>query len=297
MKLLTVITTTYNRAYCLHQVYESLCRQTSNEFIWMVIDDGSTDHTKELVENWIAEKKIEIEYYFKENGGMHTARNLAYEKVHTELNVIIDSDDWMTDDGVELILSFWEEKKREVYAGIVSYDISPEGKIIGTPLPDGIESATYTELVDKYHVKGDKKLIYRSELTRKYPYPEFEGEKFFPASYKFRLIDLDHRLLLMRKPTCVVNYGEDSMSVASNKMKQYITCCKSFAFSRNEMIRISKSPRFILKEMIHYIAESKIAENPIIRGSSRPFVAILCYPLGMAYYYYLLRRTGRASYD
>ena len=60
MKTLTVITTTYNRAYCLHQVYESLLRQTSNDFLWLIIDDGSTDNTNELVDTWINENKVEI---------------------------------------------------------------------------------------------------------------------------------------------------------------------------------------------------------------------------------------------
>ena len=93
LKTLTVITTTYNRAYCLEQLYQSLISQQNNDFIWLVIDDGSTDNTKELIDKWQHEGLVEIEYYYKQNGGMHTARNLAYEKVHTELNTIIDSDE------------------------------------------------------------------------------------------------------------------------------------------------------------------------------------------------------------
>ena len=117
-RTLTVITTTYNRDYCLHQVYESLLRQTCDDFIWLIVDDGSTDNTKEIVQGWQAENKIEIEYYYKPNGGMHTARNLSYEKVHTELNVIIDSDDWMTDNGVELIVECWKKYGSDKYYGI-----------------------------------------------------------------------------------------------------------------------------------------------------------------------------------
>lgn len=297
MKTLTVITTTYNRAYCLHQVYESLCRQTSDDFIWLVVDDGSSDNTKELVDNWILQNTIKIEYYYKPNGGMHTARNYAYEKVYTELNVIIDSDDWMTDNAVELIIDFWGKYKDEKYAGVVTNNISPQGKMIGSALPQGISSCTITDLFGKYRVKGDKKLIYRSELTRKYPYPEFEGEKFFPASYKFKLLDKDYTMLLMNEYTCVVDYNEDSMSNESSKIKQYRSCCKGFSFWRNEMMRISKSPKYIIQQMIHYIAERQFDKKSAIEECSKPIYAILCYPVGILYYRHLIRKLRKIDYD
>ncbi len=291
MKTLTVITTTYNRAYCLCQVYESLLRQTSKDFIWLVMDDGSSDDTRQLIEGYIGEDRMEIEYYYKENGGMHTARNAAYEKVHTELNVIIDSDDWMTDDAVEKIVTFWAANKAEQYSGIISNNISKEGKLIGTPLPQGVKACTQTELTDKYGVRGDKKLIFRSELTRRYPYPEFPGEKFYPASYKFRLLDLEYSMLLMDEYTCVVDYNPDSMTF--HKFAQYKSNAKGFAHFRNEMIRISKSPKYIVKNMVHYIAESKMAGNKhYIRESTKPVCAALCFPAGIGYYYYL-QNTSR----
>ena len=98
MATLTVFTPTYNRAYILQRCYESLVRQTSKDFIWLIIDDGSTDNTKSLVDQWIKEKnEFEIKYVYKENGGMHTGHNKAYELIDTELKVCIDSDDFMPD--------------------------------------------------------------------------------------------------------------------------------------------------------------------------------------------------------
>ncbi len=255
------------------------------------MDDGSSDNTRELIDGYIQAGLVEIEYYYKENGGMHTARNAAYARVHTELNVIIDSDDWMTDDAVERIVSFWNENKDEKHSGIISNNISKEGKLIGTPLPQGVKTCTQTELTDKYQVRGDKKLIFRSELTRRYPYPEFPGEKFYPASYKFRLLDLEYSMLLMDAYTCVVDYNEDSMTF--HKFAQYKNNAKGFSHFRNEMIRISKSPKYIIKNMIHYIAESKMAGNKrYVLGSAKPLWAALCYPVGLMYYYYL-QKTDR----
>ena len=88
MESITVFTPTYNRAGLLGRCYESMKRQTNKDFIWMIIDDGSIDNTKEVVENWIKnEKTFKIQYYYKENGGLHTAYNEAIEHIETELCV------------------------------------------------------------------------------------------------------------------------------------------------------------------------------------------------------------------
>ena len=94
--MLTIFTPAYNRAYTLHKCYESLKRQTSKEFKWLILDDGSTDNTKELVEKWLKEDNIfDIRYIYQKNQGMHGAHNTAYENIDTELNVCMDSDDYM----------------------------------------------------------------------------------------------------------------------------------------------------------------------------------------------------------
>jgi glycosyltransferase involved in cell wall biosynthesis len=252
------------------------------------MDDGSTDHTDELVSQWISEGEVDIQYYYKPNGGMHTARNAAYEKVKTLLNVIIDSDDWMTDNAVELIVDFWSKNGSNQYSGIITNNISTKGEMIGSPMPANLKSCRCHDLFEKYGVKGDKKLIFRSDLTKLYPYPEFPGEKFYPASYKFRLLDQDYEMLIMHEFTCVVDYNADSMTF--HKFAQYKSCCQGFSHYRNEMIRLSNEPKYIVKQMLHYIAESKMAnKRRYIRESSKPVYAILCLPFGLAYYSYLSR--------
>ena len=113
METLTIFTPTYNRAYCLHLGYEALCRQTCKDFIWLIIDDGSSDNTADLVKSWQNEGKIKIEYHYQQNQGMHGAHNTAYRLIKTELNTCIDSDDYMPDDAVEKIVDFWREKGNE----------------------------------------------------------------------------------------------------------------------------------------------------------------------------------------
>src|SRR4051794_33246695 len=119
MATLTVFTPTYNRAYTLHKCYESLKRQNCKDFVWLIVDDGSTDNTKELVSNWIADGSVPIRYHYQDNQGMHGAHNTAYELIDTELNVCIDSDDYMADKAVEKIIFFWSKFGNNKYAGIV----------------------------------------------------------------------------------------------------------------------------------------------------------------------------------
>lgn len=105
---ITVFTPAYNRAHTLPRTYESLKKQGNKNFIWLIVDDGSTDNTKELVDKWISEEKgFTIQYIYKENGGMHTAHNIAYQNITTELNVCIDSDDCLAENAIDKILTFY----------------------------------------------------------------------------------------------------------------------------------------------------------------------------------------------
>ena len=130
-KTLTIFTPAYNRAYCLHQCYESLLRQTNRDFSWLIIDDGSSDNTKALVQTWIDENKISIQYHYQENQGMHGAHNTAYKLIATELNVCIDSDDFMPDKAVNNIINFWKNSKTDnTIAGFIGLDSYKNGNII-----------------------------------------------------------------------------------------------------------------------------------------------------------------------
>ena len=107
-KILTIFTPAFNRAYTLEKLYNSLLVQTSKDFEWLIVDDGSTDNTEELVSDWIEEGKIKIRYYYQKNSGKQVAMNLGAEKCITELFDCVDSDDYLLPDAVEAMLRFWE---------------------------------------------------------------------------------------------------------------------------------------------------------------------------------------------
>ena len=257
---LTIFTPTFNRAYCLHLCYESLKRQTVKDFIWLIIDDGSTDETKQLIEKWMLEGEIIIHYHYQENQGMHGAHNTAYELIETELNVCIDSDDYMSDEAVEKILSFWRENGNDSYAGIVGLDATRDGEIIGTRLPEQIKESTLSRLYGVHKVKGDKKIVYRSELTKKTPpYPLFKNEKYCPLSYKYILIDQIQPLLVMNEVLCHVEYLEDGSSM--NIIKQYKNNPRGFSFFRKVAMKHAPTFKDRIRESIHYVSSNLMIKN------------------------------------
>lgn len=294
MATLTVFTPTYNRAYILQRCYESLVRQTSKDFIWLIIDDGSTDNTKALVEKWIKEEnKFEIKYVYKENGGMHTGHNKAYELIDTELNVCIDSDDFMPDNSVELIVDFWSKYGSNRYSGIVSLDNDDKGNIIGTKLPN----KKSIKLCDFYDMggKGDKNLIYRTDIMRKYPpYPEFQGEKFVPLDYKYLLVDQEYDLLILNEPTCTVEYMEDGSS--RNMFRQYYKNPRGFSFMRKVHMIYDKKLINKFKNCIHYVSGSLIIKNrKFLVESPKKFMTLLAYPFGCILYLIILRKNRQGE--
>ena len=294
MATLTVFTPTYNRAYVLKQCYDSLCRQTCKDFVWLIVDDGSSDNTKEIVDEWMTnDNGFEIRYVYKQNGGMHTGHNKAYELIDTELNVCIDSDDFMPDDAVELIVNFWEENKDSSYSGIIALDVYKNGQVIGKELPN--KKSTTLSGYYQNGGQGDKKLIYRTEIINKYPpYPEFEGEKFVPLDYKYLLADQDYELLIMNKPVCVVEYMEDGSS--KNMLRQYYKNPRGFAFMRKVHMRYDRGFKRKLKTCIHYVSSSFISKNrKFIKESPKKVMTTIAIPFGFLLYLIIKHNNKQIS--
>ena len=280
MATLTVFTPAYNRAHTLPRTYESLCQQKCKDFIWLIVDDGSQDNTAELVRLWQArDNGFEIRYIYKENGGMHTAHNTAYEHIDTELNTCIDSDDKLAPDAVEKILRKWDQVKDQGYAGIIGLDADFEGKIIGKGFPEGL---TETTVVGYYAAggSGDKKLVYRTDIINQYPpYPVFEGEKYVSLAYKYRLIDQTYKMAVLDEVLCNVEYQPDGSS--GTMWKQYLKNPKGWMFWRKVQMQYPESTKRLIINCIHYCSSSIIAgDKRFVKESPRKVLTVLCVPLG-----------------
>ena len=289
-KTLTIFTPAYNRAYTLHLGYEALLRQTSKDFEWLIIDDGSTDNTRELVESWIAENKIPIRYHYQENQGMHGAHNTAYRLINTELNTCIDSDDYMPDDAVEKIIAFWRKYGSKQVAGIVGLDADFEGKLIGTPFKENNVPIRLSHFYNQGG-KGDKKYVYRSDIICNYPeYPIFQGEKYVSLGYKYELIEQDYPVLAMNEVLVNVEYRPDGSSL--NMYRQYIKNPQGFAFIRKSSMQLAPTAKRRFMEAIHYVSSSLILKNKrFLQESPRKLLTLCAIPFGIAWYLYIQYKT------
>ncbi len=279
---ITIFTPTYNRAYTLDKLYNSLMSQTNKEFIWLIIDDGSTDNTKDLVDSWIKENKIEIKYIYQDNQGMHGAHNTAYHNISTEYNTCVDSDDYMPANAVEIILINLESiHGNPSYAGLVGLDSYVNGEIVGTVIPNHLNKVKLNELYLLHGVTGDKKIVYKTSLVNEYPeYPIFKGEKFVPLDYKYLLIDQDYYLKPVNEVFCIVEYLPDGSS--RNMFRQYMKNPKGFAFSRLTRIKYAKTFKEKLKNSIHLNSSALfIGDLRWVFRSSDKMLAIFTFPLGI----------------
>lgn len=279
---LTIFTPAYNRAHTLPRTYESLLAQSCKDFIWLIVDDGSADNTAELVRSWQEKDNgFEIRYIYKENGGMHTAHNTAYENIDTELNTCIDSDDKLAPGAVEKILAKWEQVKEQGYAGIIALDADFDGRVIGRGFPEGM---TETTVIGYYAAggSGDKKLIYRTDLINQYPpYPVFEGEKYVALSYKYRLIDQSYKMAVLDEVVCNVEYQPDGST--GTMWKQYLKNPRGWMFWRKVCMQYPTTKKRLLIDCAHYVSSSIIAKDRnYVKDSPRKVLTLLCTPLGLA---------------
>lgn len=217
--MITIFTPTYNRAYILPKLFESLQNQTSKNFEWLIVDDGSNDDTKELVNDFSKKADFKITYIYQENQGKHVAINTALDKIDTPYFLTVDSDDFLKHNGLEIV-----EKKLHL--------ISSEQTIIGIASPIDILNnnifptkkisknivATTNELKFKYGFHGELTLIFKTDLAKNYKYPVFKGEKFMLESVVFDRMDLEYEFLYINSSIVNAEYRPDGLTFQGKKI-------------------------------------------------------------------------------
>ena len=319
MPLLTIFTPAYNRKHTICRTYESLLRQTDKDFQWLIIDDGSTDGTKDwvtslgdgvwknhLTYDWMGCKTTEeskhclysvdiesgtncihIDYIYKPNGGLYTGYNVAFDHIDTELCVCIDSDDYLPDNAVETIKSVWErlsQDDKNTIGGIAGLDYDVTN---GQPLGGNYSVSDTVAWVQSLRHNADSKFVFQTKLIRQYaPQLGFDGEKDFNPHYmQMQLFD-KYPMFIFNENLCWVEYqiGGDSMSQAI--FKQYRRSPRSFAKYRLMELRMTKgvslSRRFSLAA--HYISACIFSrDRQWLSNSQDKALVILAIPLGILY--------------
>ena len=241
---MTIFTPTYNRGYIIEKLYKSLLAQTCQDFCWMVVDDGSTDDTRGLIQSLKDEGKLEIIYIYQENGGKQRAHNTGVEACETELFFCVDSDDTLVSTAVEDILSLWEKRKIDSsIAGIIAMRGRSETKPMNTWFPEGLETTTMWDLYYKLHHKGDTALVYRTEILREYPYEVAPGEKFIGETYVYHKIDQHYKLAVLPKIIWICEYLPDGYT----KHVRQITRENPVSYMRLKRDYIDYADTFLLK--------------------------------------------------
>lgn len=212
---ITVFTPTFNRAYILENLYRSLQRQHFADFEWLIVDDGSTDDTSQLVAGWMAENNpFPIRYARQENGGKCRAINHGLKLAQGELFFTVDSDDYLTDDALEKVAR-WEQElpKDGRFCGFCgNLGLTPEQ----TPnrcFPGGYRDAT---ALDRYaDIDGERAYAFYTDIHRQYLYPEFPGEKFLTEAVVWDKMAHDgYRLRFYNDIIRIYAYKEDGLTKA-----------------------------------------------------------------------------------
>lgn len=284
MKKLTIFTPTYNRAYILNQLYESLVNQTNKDFCWLIVDDGSSDNTKDLVQGWIKEKKVDIEYIQEENGGKMRAHNAGVMNCKTDLFLCVDSDDYLVSSAVEQILvKSTELDNRNDLCGIIAYKGKSSEEVIGNKFPQNITESSLNNLYRK-GFEGDTTLIFKTKVLKQFLFPEIEGEKFITEDFVYCQIDEEYKMVLMNSIITICSYLEDGYT--KNAIKLILNNPKGMLDYYNLKIKLAKNLKEKIKFIMLYTAFGKLTKTKecLKRCNSR-ILYFFAYPFSMIYYF------------
>lgn len=211
--MITVFTPTYNRAYTLSRLYESLLNQTSSDFEWLIVDDGSTDNTEEMVNDFIKENKIPIRYLRQKNGGKHRAINKGVQEARGELFFIVDSDDYILPHAVErYLLHYTNIAETSEIIGVSGRRLYLTGKVIGDHFSEEFLDISTLDLRMKRKISGDMAEAYKTEILLKFPFPNIPDEKFCPEALIWNRMAQTGKVRFFNEGFYVCEYLEDGLT-------------------------------------------------------------------------------------
>lgn len=216
--LLSIITPAYNRGHLLKNCFESLLAQTDKDFQWIIVDDGSTDNTRDVVKSFGA-KEFEILYVPKENGGKHTALNASHPHIRGRYVLILDSDDTLTSTAVEQIRRGWEGWANNEQVGIVTF---LKGPAVGNPNCTGSVSGVPVDILGCKRIvihSTDCCEVIRRELFLKYPFPVFPGEQFLAEGALWNRVAKTHKCVYINDVIYICEYLEGGLTKSGRAMR------------------------------------------------------------------------------
>lgn len=212
--LLTIFTPAYNRADKIRRVFSSLEEQMNSECEWLVIDDGSKDNTNEVVSKFIEESSMNIRYYKKENGGKHTAHNMAVDLAKGKYFMCLDSDDYLENNSIEALI--YKIKQCGSQEGIIAYKCDQNRTLLSKKFPQEMSVSNIYALNQEYNCMGEFVFVFPTELLKKNKFPVFAGERFLTESVLYDKMNC--RMHLLEKVIEVCEYQTDGLSNNLNEI-------------------------------------------------------------------------------
>lgn len=286
--MVTVLTPTYNRVQYLPRLFNSLCKQTEQDFQWLLIDDGSQDETEKWFGN-LPETGFAKEYYKKENGGKHTALNFSHPYIKGELVVIVDSDDWLIDSAIKNIKEDWSNYKENKDICGMTYllglsEKEPYGNVL-FPIDKEINSSINVKINGNVNV--DSCEVIRAEVLKEFPFPVTEGEKFIGETYLWNLSGLKYKTVYLNKIIYIAEYLEGGLTKSGRSMR--IKCPYGGMYNSQTYFNKTVCMKQRIKNIWLYICYGKFAGlgfSQICKRSGIRFEIIINYLFGWMLYRY-----------
>lgn len=300
----TVFTPTYNRAHLLVRLYESLKQQTFRDFEWVIVDDGSSDSTPELVRRWQTEAYFPIRYFWQPNSGKHVAYNRGLLEARGFLFADIDSDDFYVPEALERFYYYWSRiprEEQEQFAGVIGHFADMNSKrIIGTLFPQNFLISDGIEIRLRYRVRGDKIGANRIEVLRQFPFPEDLG-RFVPEALVGNRIYQRYKQLFFNEVVAYKTYLRGGLSDRNVIIRA--SSPKAARTYYREFVSLARPIPFTdkFKNYANYMRFSLHAGVPLLKAASdvpSKILAIATWPLGWSLFVrdlWVLRRSGRNS--
>lgn len=287
-EFITVFTPTFNRADLLKKCYESLLNQNYKNFEWLIIDDGSIDDTEASVKEFVQTEKINIRYFYKENGGKHSAINFGVNKANSNIFFLLDSDDVLSENSLERINQNWKNVESEQFCGITGLSKYRDGTIIGDRFLQYNWEVSFADIYLKYGLKGDKAVCFKTEILKQYPFPEKENIRFVFEAVVWHEMAKKYDVLALNEILQIVEYQNSGVSDSSYE-NWYI---QSLAFSYFNLI-INKTYSFQKYPKSYFWNFINLGINSLLSGTSYfnelntwgKLMYLISYP--RAYYSYL----------
>ena len=281
---ISVFTPTYNRNVCLERVYQSLLRQTDKKFYWIIIDDGSTDDTYQLVEKWKNENLIKIEYIYQENHGKWYATNKAIESCSTDYFAFLDSDDYYIDDTISFFYKILNKYNNP--DGVIGLRGKNENETMNGIKFKNIECLTYYDRISKkYKYYGETCRLYKTTILKKHKYPNINSN-FIPENVLLGPIDSSNKIVFTSRILSISEYRDDGLTL---NLSKYLNKNKeALLLSYRQELKNKKGCKHNIKVNIVYISFCIKEKINIFNKNNITIPTLLLIPFGVVYY--ILRR-------